>query len=163
MGLIYAAGDVGVTLTQLRNVTGLPLATVKKIIVQVNRANQKNFNSPFQIMKIQSQYQLVTKRDLHPDLKKFFKDHQTSILTSAELEALTVIAYRQPITRIEVDEVRGVNSSVTIQRLLRQKLIRKAGHKKVVGTPLLYRTTTAFLNLFGLSSLAELPKLKRKS
>ncbi|XIF19755.1 MAG: SMC-Scp complex subunit ScpB [Acetilactobacillus jinshanensis] len=104
---------------------------------------------------------MLTKRGLNNDIQRYLKNTHTSILTSAALETLTIIAYNQPVTRIEVDNVRGVNSSVTIKKLLRQRLIKKAGRKKVLGNPIMYKTTDAFLNLFGLKNLKQLPKIKK--
>lgn len=104
--------------------------------------------------------QLVTKPDLHDELKQFFTIRQSAKLTIASLETLSIIAYRQPATLAEISDMRGVNSSGPIKSLLQKKLIKITGRKKVPGLPALYATTQEFLIYFGLNDLSELPSLE---
>lgn len=104
--------------------------------------------------------QLVTKPDLHDDLKRFFTVRQAAKLSLASLETLSIIAYRQPATLAEISDMRGVNSSGPIKSLLQKKLIKITGRKKVPGLPALYATTQEFMVYFGLNDLSELPSLE---
>lgn len=104
--------------------------------------------------------QLVTKPDLHDDLKRFFTIRQAAKLSLASLETLSIIAYRQPATLAEISDMRGVNSSGPIKSLLQKKLIKITGRKKVPGLPALYATTQEFMVYFGLNDLSELPSLE---
>lgn len=102
----------------------------------------------------------ATRPDLDPHLRKYFSKKNEGRLSLAALETLAIIAYRQPITVPEVNDIRGVNSSGVIRTLLDRKMIKIAGRKNVVGSPFLYRTTRDFLLHFGLASIQDLPKLE---
>lgn len=105
-------------------------------------------------------YRLVTRPELNGYLESFFQARVRSRLSMPALETLTIIAYRQPITAPEIQELRGVNSSAVLKTLLEHDLIRVAGRKRVVGKPFLYRTTNEFLEHFGLASIGDLPPLE---
>ena len=104
---------------------------------------------------------LMSRPDLHGYLRRFFEVSGTNKLTMAALETLAIVAYRQPITGPEVQELRGVNSSGVLKKLLERRLVRISGRKEVVGKPFLYTTTRDFLMHFGLRSLKELPPLEQ--
>lgn len=104
--------------------------------------------------------QLLTKPELYDELKRFFTVKQSTKLTLASLETLSIIAYRQPATLAEISDMRGVNSTGPAKSLLQKKLIKITGRKKVPGLPALYATTQEFLIYFGLNDLAELPSLE---
>jgi segregation and condensation protein B len=104
--------------------------------------------------------QLVTKPELHDPLKDFFTVKQSTKLTLASLETLSIVAYRQPATLAEISDMRGVNSTGPVKNLLQKKLIRISGRKKVPGLPALYATTQEFLVYFGLNDLSQLPSLE---
>lgn len=104
---------------------------------------------------------LVSRPELHGYLRRFFEVSGSNKLTMAALESLAIIAYRQPVTGPEIQELRGVNSSGVIKKLLERRLIRIAGRKEVVGKPFLYATTREFLMHFGLRNLKELPPLEQ--
>ncbi|MCP3964474.1 MAG: SMC-Scp complex subunit ScpB [bacterium] len=104
---------------------------------------------------------LVSRPDLHGYLRRFFEVTGTNKLSMPALESLAIIAYRQPVTAPEIQELRGVNSSGVLKKLLERRLIRISGRKEVVGKPFLYATTREFLQHFGLRSLKELPPLEQ--
>lgn len=104
---------------------------------------------------------LVSRPDLHGYLRRFFEVSGTNKLSMAALETLAVVAYRQPVTGPEIQELRGVNSSGVLKKLLERRLVRIAGRKEVVGKPFLYATTRDFLMHFGLRTLKELPPLEQ--
>ncbi|MCY3932565.1 MAG: SMC-Scp complex subunit ScpB [Acidobacteria bacterium] len=105
-------------------------------------------------------YRLVTRPDLHAYLRKYFDVAGRSKLSMAALETLAIVAYRQPVTSPEIQDLRGRNSAGVLKTLLERRLIRIAGRKEVVGSPFLYATTRDFLLHFGLPSLSELPPLE---
>ena len=102
---------------------------------------------------------LVTRPELHGDLRAYFDISGQNRLSMAALETLAIVAYRQPVTGPEIQDLRGVNSSGVLKTLLDRRLIRIAGRKQVVGKPFLYRTTREFLMHFGLVGLGDLPPL----
>jgi segregation and condensation protein B len=112
-----------------------------------------------QIYNVAGGYQMGTLPELAPFLEKAFSEDVSSNLSTAALEALAIIAYKQPVTRIEIESVRGVRSEHVLENLLKRKLIRVIGRKEGPGRPLLYSTTPDFLKYFGLMDLQELPPL----
>jgi len=104
---------------------------------------------------------LITKSEYSELLTKYFKTGLGTKLSQAALEVLSIVAYRQPITRIEVDEIRGVQSSGSINTLLARKLIKENGKKDVIGHPNLYVVTDEFFDYFGIKNIEELPKIEK--
>ena len=113
-----------------------------------------------QLVEVAGGYQIVTRADLHEWVRKLFHERSTQKLSVQALETLAVIAYKQPITAVEVTEVRGVNTSGVLGTLLERHLIKIVGRKQVVGRPFMYATTKEFLIRFGLNDLNELPKIE---
>lgn len=114
----------------------------------------------FIIREVAGGFQMVSHPQYAPWIKKIYKTSQTERLTLPTLETLAIIAYKQPITRPEIEEIRGVNVENILKNLLEAKLIRIVGRKEGLGRPILYGTTRKFLEYFGLNSLEELPKLE---
>ncbi|MGG7176098.1 SMC-Scp complex subunit ScpB [Clostridium paraputrificum] len=104
-------------------------------------------------------YQLVTKAQHSDYVQKLLKKNKRQSLSQASLESLAIVAYKQPITRIDIDEIRGVKSDSALQKLIEKELIREVGRLEVPGRPILYGTTEEFLRQFGLQDLKELPSL----
>jgi segregation and condensation protein B len=113
-----------------------------------------------QFVEVAGGYQIVTRSDLHDWVRRLFHERTTQKLTVQSLETLAVIAYKQPITAVEVTEIRGVNTSGVFNTLLERHLIKIVGRKQVVGRPFLYATTKEFLIRFGLNDLTDLPKVE---
>ena len=113
-----------------------------------------------QLVEVAGGYQIVTRQDLHEWVRRLFHERTTQKLSVQALETLAVIAYKQPLTALEVSEIRGVNTSGVLNTLLERHLIKIAGRKQVVGRPFLYATTKEFLIRFGLNDLSELPKVE---
>src|SRR5690606_12689307 len=105
-------------------------------------------------------YQLVTRPELHEWVRRLFHERSTQQLPVQGLETLAVIAYKQPITALEIGEIRGVNSSGVLSTLLERHLVKIVGRKNVIGRPFLYGTTREFLIRFGLNDLNDLPKIE---
>jgi segregation and condensation protein B len=112
-----------------------------------------------QIVETAGGFQMGTVPELAPYLERAFSEDVSSNLSTAALEALAIIAYKQPVTRIEIESIRGVRSEHVLENLLKRKLIKISGRKEGPGRPLLYGTTTDFLKYFGLKELADLPPL----
>jgi len=113
-----------------------------------------------QMVEVAGGYQIVTRTELHEWVRRLFHERSTQKLTVQSLETLAVIAYKQPITALEVGEIRGVNTSAVLSTLLERHLIKIVGRKNVVGRPFLYATTKEFLIRFGLKDLGDLPKIE---
>jgi len=113
-----------------------------------------------QFVEVAGGYQIVTRPELHEWVRRLFHERSTQRLTVQSLETLAVIAYKQPITALEVGEIRGVNTSGVLTTLLERHLIKIIGRKNVVGRPFLYATTKEFLIRFGLNDLTDLPKIE---
>ena len=113
-----------------------------------------------QLVEVAGGYQIVTRQDLNDWVRRLFNERTTQKLTVQALETLAVIAYRQPITALEISEVRGVNTSGVLNTLLERHLVKIVGRKQVVGRPFMYATTKEFLIRFGLNDLADLPKVE---
>src|SRR6187397_1086817 len=113
-----------------------------------------------QMVQVAGGYQIVTRPELHEWVRRLFHERSSAKLTVQGLETLAVIAYKQPITAIEIAEIRGVNTSGVLSTLLERHLIKIVGRKNVVGRPFLYSTTKEFLIRFGLKDLHDLPKIE---
>ena len=113
-----------------------------------------------QFVDVAGGFQIVTRPELHEWVRRLFHERSTQKLTVQGLETLAVIAYKQPVTALEISEIRGVNTSGVLSTLLERHLIKIVGRKNVVGRPFLYATTKEFLIRFGLRDLTELPKVE---
>ncbi len=113
-----------------------------------------------QLVEVAGGYQIVTRPDLHEWVRRLFHERSTQKLTVQGLETLAVIAYKQPITALEIGEIRGVNTSGVLTTLLERHLIKIVGRKQVIGRPFVYATTKEFLIRFGLNDLGDLPKIE---
>ena len=123
---------------------------------------KKDYDRPggLQFVEVAGGYQIVTRTDLHDWVRKLFHERTTQRLTIQGLETLAVIAYKQPITALEIAEVRGVNTTGVLSTLLERHLIKIVGRKQVVGRPFMYATTKEFLIRFGLNDLSDLPTVE---
>jgi segregation and condensation protein B len=113
-----------------------------------------------QLVEVAGGFQIVTRPDLHEWVRRLFHERTTQKLSVQSLETLAVIAYKQPLTALEISEIRGVNTSGVLNTLLERHLIKITGRKQVVGRPFLYATTKEFLIRFGLNDLNDLPKVE---
>jgi segregation and condensation protein B len=130
-----------------------------KAAIESLRADYEN-RPGLQFVEVAGGYQITTRPALHEWVRRLFHERSTSKLTVAGLETLAVIAYKQPITALEVGEIRGVSTSGVLSTLLERHLIKIVGRKNVVGRPFLYATTKEFLIRFGLNDLKDLPKVE---
>jgi len=157
--IIYAA-DEPATLDQIANAVGEEKATVRAALDEMIAAYASE-DRGVEIRAVAGGYKFYTKPQHHEVVRRFIKSLRPPLrLTMPALETLAVIAYRQPVTGPEIQEIRGVNVSGVIKTLLEKRLIVTAGRKPVMGRPIMYRSSKEFLMRFGLSDLEELPSLK---
>lgn len=157
--LLFAAGDEGLTLKQIAKVMELPEFEVEEMIQLLKNDYDHNENRGISLIQIAGSYQLATKKEYVIYLKRLVEVPNASTLSQAALETLTIIAYKQPITRVEIEEIRGVKTERPIQTLVAKGLIQEVGRAEGTGRAILYGTTKEFLDYFGLKDLKELPPL----
>jgi len=131
------------------------------VLAAVNALKADYENRPgLQMVEVAGGFQIVTRPELHEWVRRLFHERSTQKLTAQGLETLAVIAYKQPITALEITEIRGVNTTGVLSTLLERHLIKIVGRKNVVGRPFLYATTKEFLIRFGLKDLNDMPKIE---
>jgi segregation and condensation protein B len=156
---ILLAADQPVSEAQFKNLLGDEVEKVsfKSVLEElVDEYSSRNL----QILQVAEGYQLCTRHDYSDWVRKFLKFDKTTKLSQPSLDTLAIIAYKQPLTKAEVEEIRGVDSSGVVRTLLEKKVISPGGRKKVPGRPIMYRTTRKFLEYFGLRDLSDLPTLE---
>ncbi|MCE5169608.1 SMC-Scp complex subunit ScpB [Paenibacillus profundus] len=156
-GLLFMAGDEGLNNKQLAEITEQRQEIVQEAINDL-QAEMERAKRGIQIVAIAGMYQLATLPDHAPYFERMAYSPSRSSLSQAALETLSIVAYRQPITRVEIEEVRGVKSDRAIQTLVNKDLIEEVGRAEAIGRPILYGTTKSFLDYFGLSAIQELPE-----
>jgi segregation and condensation protein B len=155
-GLLFAAGDEGLDVREIADVLELDWRVAEELIEEIKKAYVKEKRG-FRIAKVAGSYQLTTNPDHAPYFAKLAQAPTRGSLSQAALETLAIVAYRQPITRVEIEEIRGVKSDRALHTLVAKELIHEAGRADAIGRPILYETTKQFLQYFGLSNLKELP------
>ena len=158
-GLLFISGDEGITLGDLAKVSGFMKPAILSILQDLKNKYENDPSSACVLLESDQTYRLATKHQLAGVIKHYFEVPLTVPLTKALLEVLAIVAYRQPITRLEIDDIRGVQSSGSLQKLMVRGLVDTHGRLDAPGRPFLYATTPAFLDYFGLSNLKELPPL----
>ncbi|EMC18078.1 SMC-Scp complex subunit ScpB [Streptococcus mutans] len=155
--LLFVAGEDGLSLRQLATLLDIPVTALLQQLEKMAQKYEGDDNSALSLLESSKTYKLVTKKDYADLLRQYSKTPINQSLSRASLEVLSIIAYKQPITRIEVDNIRGVNSSSAISKLQAFDLIQEAGKKEVLGRPNLYVTSDYFLDYMGINSLEGLP------
>jgi segregation and condensation protein B len=156
--LVFASPDP-ITLKQLCKVLDTePKEDVVAALAELGRQYARS--GGLQLVEVAGGYQIVTRTELHEWVRRLFHERTTQKLSVQALETLAVIAYKQPITAMEITEIRGVNTTGVVGTLLERGFVKIAGRKQVVGRPFLYATTREFLDRFGLKDLTDLPKVE---
>lgn len=155
--LLFVAGEEGIKLRQLAELLDMPPTGVQQSLEKLGEKYGQDSDSSLQLLESAQSYRLVTKRDYADLLKAYSQTPMNQSLSRAALETLSIVAYKQPITRIEIDAIRGVNSSGALSKLQAFDLVREDGKKEVLGRPNLYVTTEYFLDYMGINYLEELP------
>lgn len=157
--LLFAAGDEGLSVVQLMNVLSLPEEEIRSKMLSLKELYTEDPNRGIHIVELAGTFQFATKRDMADYIKQLVESPVNATLSQAGLETLAIIAYRQPITRLEVEDIRGVKTDRPLQTLVSKGLIKEIGRAEGAGRAILYGTTVEFLDYFGLKDLSQLPKL----
>lgn len=160
-GLLFVSGEDGLTLDEICNIIEKQQNETSEIIKEL----YNDYESDSRGMHIEflgNKFKFTTKAEHKEYYKKLISEEENSVLSQSALETLAIVAYNGPITRIDIDEIRGVNSSYAIRKLLLKGLIEDVGKSDSPGRPKLYNVTPKFLDYFGLGNINELPKLEIK-
>lgn len=158
-GLLFISGDNGLTLKQISEILKINIDESKNLLKEL----YKDFSSVERGIKLEflgGHFKLTTKEEHREFYEQLVAEEQNTRLSQSALEVLSIIAYNQPISRIQIDKIRGVNSSYVIRKLVLKNLIDDCGRSQEAGRPLLYKVTDNFLNYFGLGSINDLPEIK---
>lgn len=157
--ILFVAGEEGVRADELSRLLEISEDEVMQALHELKEQYLSRESCALSVIDTAKRFKLVTKKEYAEVVKSYAHSPASGNLTKAILEVLSIIAYKQPVTRMEIDEIRGVQSSGAVQKLSLHGLIAEKGRLKTPGRPVLYGTTDAFLDYFGLKSLEELPEL----
>lgn len=160
-GILFVVGDEGITLKELSDTLGVSESEVKEILSNLRHDYESNERG-LRISFLGNTFKLTTKSEHKMYYEKLVTDSKTFTLSNASLEVLAIIAYNEPITKVKIDEIRGVSSSQIVRKLLARGFIKECGKDNSIGKPNLYKTTNEFLDYFGLATKEDLPKLDIK-
>ena len=160
-GILFVVGDEGITLKELSDTLGVSESEVKEILSNLRHDYESNERG-LRISFLGNTFKLTTKSEHKMYYEKLVTDSKTFTLSNASLEVLAIIAYNEPITRVKIDEIRGVSSSQIVRKLLARGFIKECGKDNSICKPNLYKTTNEFLDYFGLATKEDLPKLDIK-
>lgn len=155
--LLFIAGEP-ITINSLMKASEIPETEIKSLMNELI-SEYRGRNSGILIAEIADGYQMVTNPEYSLWVKKLKNINQSNKLSQPALETLAIIAYKQPLTKLEIDQLRGVNSDGAVKSLLDKRLIKIVGKKESPGRPFLYGTTKEFLQYFGLKNLSDLPPI----
>jgi len=158
-GMLFLAGDEGLSLKEMRTVLGISEASTRLCLEAYKETLLENPERGLQLVFLAGRYKLATKAEYKPFYEKMIHT-QENTLSQAALETLAIIAYRQPVTRLQIEEIRGVASDAIVRRLQAKALIKEVGRQDSPGKPILYGVTENFMDAFNLASIDELPPLE---
>ena len=158
-GLLFVIGDEGLTLKQICDILEINLDEAKKLLKELKNQYDDDKRG-IRISYLGDAFKLTTKKEHKDYYRQLVENSETNTLSQAALETLAIIAYNQPITRVEIDEMRGVSTVHMVRRLLAKGLIKEVGKSTMPGRPNLYGTTKEFLDYFGMSSINDLPSIE---
>lgn len=156
-GMLFVVGDDGLTINQIKDVLNLEDEDAKKLILSLKEKYESD-DRGIRINYLGNTFKLTTKKEHKDFYQKLIENPETNTLSQSALETLAIIVYNEPVTRMMVDEIRGVSSRDMIRKLAAKGLIKEVGRSDLPGRPILYKTTSEFLDYFGLSSKDDLPK-----
>lgn len=159
--ILFVVGEEGISLDELAYLLELSTAKTYEALEQLKERYQTNAASALHLLEVGNQFMLATKKEYAPLLKKYAQSPMSNALSQAALETLAIVAYKQPISRVEIDEIRGVQSAGSLQKLVAKQLIEEKGRVDGPGRAILYGTTTYFMDYFGLKTLEELPDIQQ--
>lgn len=159
-GILFVVGDEGITLKKICEIMEISIEEAK-ILLKELKISYENEERGIRISYLGDAFKLTTKQEHKDFYKKLVENPENNLLSAQALEVLAIVAYNQPITRVEIDEMRGISSGHMIRRLVAKGLLKEAGKSTMPGRPNLYRTTSDFLDYFGLATLEDLPVIEK--
>ncbi len=157
-GLLFVVGEDGLTLDQIEEVLEVSEEEAKELLSNLKKSYESD-DRGIRIDFLGNRFKLTTKQEHKEYYQKLIENPETNILSQAALETLAIIAYNAPITRIQIDAMRGVSSVSIVRKLVAKGFIKESGRSDLPGRPILYETTSDFLDYFGLSTLDDLPNM----
>lgn len=157
-GLLFVVGEEGLSIEQIKDVLQIDEDEAKEILRDLKHSYEAE-DRGLRIDFLGNKFKLTTKFEHKEYYQKLIENPETNTLSQAALETLAIIAYNEPLTRIQVDEIRGVGSSHIIRKLVAKGFIKEVGRSDLPGRPILYETTSEFLDYFGLSTIEDLPNM----
>ena len=158
-GLLFVVGEDGLNIEQIVDILNITEEEAKELILEL-KEDYNDKNRGIRIDFLGNKIKLTTKKEHREYYQKLIENPETNSLSQASLETLAIIAYNQPITRIQVDELRGVSSSQMLRKLVAKGFLKESGRSDLPGRPILYETTSEFLDYFGLNSIDDLPNMR---
>ncbi len=158
-GLLFVVGEDGLTIDQIVDVLEIDEESAKNLIMELKK-DYEDENRGLRIDFLGNRFKITTKFEHKAYYQKLIENPETNFLSQAALETLAIIAYNAPITRVQIDTIRGVGSTSIIRKLVAKGFIKETGRSDMPGRPILYETTTEFLDYFGLSSIEDLPNIE---
>lgn len=159
-GLLFVVGEDGLTIEQIEDVLNIDEESAKNLIRELKH-DYEDESRGLRIDFLGNRFKITTKFEHKEYYQKLIENPETNFLSQAALETLAIIVYNEPITRIQVDTLRGVGSTSIIRKLVAKGFIKEAGRSDVPGRPILYETTHEFLDYFGLASIEDLPDIDK--
>lgn len=160
-GILFVVGDEGITLNSICDILEIDMDEAKSLLTELKKSYDDE-NRGVRIRYLGDAFKLTTKKEHKEYYKKLILNPESNLLSQAALETLAIVAYNQPITRIEIDEMRGVSNAQMLRKLVAKGLIKESGKSTMPGRPNLYVTTSEFLDYFGLSSIRDLPTIVKE-
>ena len=157
-GILFVVGDEGITLKTLCEIMEIDEEQAKELLLTLKKSYEEKSHG-LRISYLGDAFKLTTKTEHRNYYEKMVLNPETNTLSQAALEVLAIVAYNQPITRVEIDNLRGVSCVHVIRKLLAKGLLKEAGKSDMPGRPNLYKTTSEFLDYFGLATLEDLPNI----
>lgn len=158
-GLLFVVGEDGLSLEQISGVLEVSEELAKDIVISL----KKNYDCSSRGLRVDflgNKVKLTTKPEHKIYYQKLIENPETSFLSQAALETLAIIAYNEPVTRVQIDEYRGVSSVQMLRKLVAKGFVKECGRSNLPGRPILYKTTNDFLDYFGLATIEDLPDMR---
>ena len=157
-GLLFVVGEEGLTFEQIQDVLQIDEEESKKILYELKHDYESDERG-LRIDFLGNRFKLTTKYEHREYYQKLLENPETNTLSQAALETLAIIAYNEPITRVQIDAMRGVGTTQIIRKLVAKGFIKEVGRSDLPGRPIFYETTSEFLDYFGLSTIKDLPDM----
>lgn len=158
-GLLFVVGEDGLTFEQIEDVLEISEEESKELLMELKKDYEDDARG-LRIDFLGNRFKLTTKFEHREYYQKLIENPETNVLSQSALETLAIIAYNEPITRVEIDKLRGVGSVQMVRKLVAKGFIKEVGRSDLPGRPILYETTSDFLDYFGLATIEDLPDMR---